>query len=74
MVAVAAKGNGPVQRFLIEVIQAIERENAMPTHEGDMGGVAERLAAALKRIGKEDRIVARRLACRGDAVAACGAM
>jgi hypothetical protein len=53
MVAVAAKGNGPVQRFLIEVIQAIERENAMPTHEGDMGGVAERLAAALKRVGEE---------------------
>jgi hypothetical protein len=52
MVAVAAKGNGPVQRFLIEVIQAIERENAMPTHEGDMGGVAERLAAALERIGE----------------------
>jgi hypothetical protein len=25
MVAVAAKGNGPVQRFLVEVIQAIER-------------------------------------------------
>jgi hypothetical protein len=52
MVAVAAKGNGPVQRFLIEVIQEIERENAVPTHEGDSGGVAERLAAALKRIGK----------------------
>jgi Family of unknown function (DUF5681) len=53
MVAVAAKGNGPVQRFLIEVIQAIERENAMPAHEGDMGSVAERLAAALKRVRKE---------------------
>jgi hypothetical protein len=52
-VALAAKGNGPAQRFLIEVIQAIERENAMPNHEGDSGGVAERLAAALKRMGNE---------------------
>jgi hypothetical protein len=52
MVAVAAKGNGPAQRLLIEVIQAIERENAMPNHEGDSGGIAERLAAALKRVGE----------------------
>jgi Family of unknown function (DUF5681) len=52
MVAIAAKGNGPVQRFLIEAIQAIERENAVPTREGDPGGIAERLAAALKRVGE----------------------
>jgi hypothetical protein len=52
MVAVAAKGNGPVQRFLIEAVQAIEQENATPIHEGDSGGIAERLTAALKRIGE----------------------
>jgi hypothetical protein len=33
--------------------QAIEREIAVPTHEGDLrGGLAERLDAALKRVGK----------------------
>jgi hypothetical protein len=52
MVALAAKGNGPVQRFLIEAVQAIERENAMPTHGGELGSVAERLDAALKRTGE----------------------
>jgi Family of unknown function (DUF5681) len=53
-IALAAKGNGPAQRALIEVIQAIERESAMPSHEGDLrGGIAERLAAALARVGKE---------------------
>src|SRR5260370_13873183 len=52
-VALAAKGNGPAQRALIEVIQTIEREIAMPHHEGDLlGGVAERLAAALARAGQ----------------------
>jgi len=52
-VALAAKGNGPAQRALIEVIQTIEREIATPTHEGDLPvGLAERLDAALKRVGK----------------------
>jgi hypothetical protein len=52
-VALAAKGNGPAQRALIEVIQTIEREIAKPTHQGDLRvGIAERLDAALKRVGK----------------------
>jgi len=52
LVAHAAKGNGPAQRTLIEMIQAIERESAVPTHDGELGrGIAERLAAALARVG-----------------------
>jgi hypothetical protein len=35
----AAKGNGPGQGP-DRVIQAMEREHAMPTHEGDLGGVS----------------------------------
>jgi Family of unknown function (DUF5681) len=52
-IALAAKGNGPAQRALIEVIQTIEREIATPTDAGDLrGGLVERLDAALKRAGK----------------------
>jgi hypothetical protein len=49
-IALAAKGNGPAQRALIDLVQAIERD-AVP--DGDAGGIAERLAAALKMIGEE---------------------
>ena len=53
MVALAAKGNGPAQRALIEVIQAIERENAMPAQGGDLRHcLGDRLEAALKRVGE----------------------
>jgi hypothetical protein len=56
-VALAAKGNGPAQRALIEVIQTIEREIAKPTHQGDLpDGIAERLDAALKRVDDQSRI------------------
>src|ERR1700693_29747 len=34
MVTLAAKGNGPVQRALIETVQAIERELAAQEHTG----------------------------------------
>lgn len=52
-IALAAKGNGPAQRTLINVIRAIERENAAPADGGDLRrGLAERLAAALKRVGE----------------------
>lgn len=52
-VALAAKGNGPAQRALIEVTQAIERESAAPDHTSDYpNGIAEQLAAAIKRVGE----------------------
>jgi hypothetical protein len=47
----AAKGNGPAQRAVIDLVQGIERD-AVP--DGDAGGgIAERLAAALKRVEEE---------------------
>ena len=52
-VALAAKGNGPAQRAVFAAAQAIEQEqeNTMATHEhGLPGGIAERLAEALKRV------------------------
>ena len=41
MVAVAAKGNGPVQRALIGTIQAIERERAAQEHTGKDGAAIQ---------------------------------
>jgi len=52
--ALAVKGNGPAQRAVIAVAQAIEQENAMATRERDLpGGIAERLAEALKRVDQQ---------------------
>ena len=52
--ALAVKGNGPAQRAVIAVAQAIEQENAMDTRERDLpGGIAERLAEALKRVDQQ---------------------
>jgi Family of unknown function (DUF5681) len=45
MVALAAKGNGPAQRILIETVQAIERKTATPGSQ-DNRSLAERLNAA----------------------------
>jgi hypothetical protein len=54
MFSLAAKGNGPAQRTIFEIVQAIERELAAQEHSGKDG----------KPIQQEGRLVGNELARR----------